>query len=817
MLRDLRVGIRLFSRHPVLAVAAVCSLALGIGANTAIFSVLNAVVLRPLPVTEPDRLVVVWETFADTATRPVAPANFVDWRRESRTFEGLAAMGGFSANLTGRGEPERLRAASVSGNFFTTLGVTAPLGRTLLPSDDEADATPVAVLGDGLWQRMFGGSPSAIGQSLVLDGRPHTIVGVLPPRFALPTLGDTDVWLSGDHGIPRSFPFPGDLREVRDSHFIGVIGRLAPGATRAAAQAELTGVMQRLAEAYPDTNSGLGVNVVPLHEASVGDVRPLVTLLQAAVVVMLVIGCANVANLLLGLGASRQAEMGMRVALGAGRARLVRQLVAEALVLAVPGGVAGLLLAVVGLEALVALAPAGLPRLADVAIDGTVLAFTTGVTLATALAFGLGPAIGATRGGSLITPGAARIVGAGGARRWQQVMTVGELALAQVLLVGAGLLLASFVAANRVDLGFTPEGRVAADLSLAADKYLQPLPGEAESFRVDTGPKRRLVDAVVARVSAAPGVRAVAASFTAPMSGGPNRGVSIDGDPEPAPGLDSSADFQLVSTGYFRALGVTLLSGRVFADTDGAAAPPVAIVNQAFVDRYLPGRDPLRQVIRFGGDRHHAIVGVVANARYRDVERQAEPTFYVPLAQNDERWPFLSFTAWTDGDAAALAPVLRRAIREADPGQPITRVRTYDEILGAALAPRRFNTLLVGLFALTALLLAGVGAYGVIAYAVASRTREMGVRAALGATPASLVGQVVLQGIALAAPALVLGTAGAFAVTRLMRTMLFGVSPGDPGTMLGVAAALAAVALLATVIPARRAAGADPVVALRDG
>jgi predicted permease len=410
-----------------------------------------------------------------------------------------------------------------------------------------------------------------------------------------------------------------------------------------------------------------------------------------------------------------------------------------------------------------------------------------------------------------------RVAGDRSVRRWHQVMAVGELAVAQVLLVGAGLLLASFLAVQRVELGFVPDGRIAADLSLAPDLYMQPRPGgPADEFRANTEPKRQLVASVLARLRATPGVRGVAAAFTAPLAGAPNRGFAIDDNPAHGGAQGPAADFQVITPDYFRTLGITLVRGRAFDDTDAADRPPVVIVNQAFVDRFLPGVDALGRTITFGGDRRHQIVGVVADARYRDVEQPADPTFYVPFEQNDERWPFLSFTAWTDGDAAALAPVFRAAMREADPNQPLSRVRTYDELLATALAPRRFNTLLVAVFALTALLLAAVGTFGVMAFSVASRTRELGVRAALGATPADLRRLVLGQGIWLSVVAVVLGVTLAWLATRGMASLLYGVEPGDPATFALVAAALTAVALVATWIPARGATRVDPIAALRE-
>jgi predicted permease len=816
MISDIRRGIRLFARRPGLTLAAAASLALGIGANTAIFSVLNAVVLKPLPFAGADRLVAVWETSADNPARWVAPANFLDWEREARAFSSLAAYDTFAANLTGRGEPERLRAAGASGDFFTTLGVQAAHGRALLPSDDEPGAERVAILTHGLWQRRFGGSTTAIGQTLLLDGRPHVVAGVLPERFRMPTVGEVEIWVNGDRGIPRSFPFPGDITTVRDSHILFVVGRLAGDATPERARAELAAIMSRLAERHPDTNAGLGATVVALHEQVVGSVRPLMALLQIAVGAMLLIACANVASLLLGQAASRHAELSTRMALGAGRWRLVRQMLLETLVLAVPSAGVALLLAVWGLDALVALAPAELPRAQEIRIDGAVLAFTAGVTLAATMVFGLGPAMRAAR--SALAPGAqaaTRTTGGRGIRNWHRAMAVSELALAQVLLAGAGLLLASFAAAQRVDLGFAPEGRTAADLSLPADRYLRPAANQdGSSFRIDATPKRALVEGVLERLRAAPGVRAAAAAFTAPMAGAPNRGVWIDGDPEPPPGLSNASDFQVVTPDYFRALGMTLVRGRGFTDADRADSPPVLVVNQAFVERYFAGREPIGRAVRFGGTARHEIVGIVNDARYRDVERPADPTFYVPLAQNDERWPFLSFTVWAD-DQTPVPALVRQAVRATDPNLPIARIRGYDEILRANLAPRRFNTWLVGIFAGVALLLAAVGTYGVLAYAVAARTREIGVRAALGASPRELVRLVMREGVIVTLAAAAIGVTGSLAAAGLLRGMLYAVGPRDPAVFLSVVGVLTVVGLLATWIPARRATLVDPTSALR--
>ncbi len=810
----------------MLSLAAIGSLALGIGANTAIFTILNGSVLRPLPYADPGNLMVVWETRADTPKRAVAPANFLDWRRETTAFSGspaeagtakagLAAFDDFTATLTGVGEAQRIHAVSASGNFFEVLGVQAQIGRALTPDDDRADAAKVAVLTDGLWHQLYGGSADALGKTMILNGMPHTIVGVLPRSFDMQMAAGGEVWMTGDRGIPRSFPFPGDLTANRDSHIIAVVGRLASGSTREHAQAQLTGVMSALSQRYPSTNAGLGASVVPLHEEIVGDVRPLVVLLQIAVAVLLLIACANVAHLLLGQAATRQAEISMRYALGADRSRIVRQLLVETLAIAVPGGIAGLAIAVAGVRALVLVAPRNLPRLAEITVDPTVLLFTLAMTLLTAIVFGLGPAMQTARtSANDLGRIGQRVAGHRGVRRGHQAIVVGELALAQALLVGAGLLLVSFVHATRIDLGFAQHDRVLAEMNLTPH-YIQPISSDGH---IDPSKKIRFINTVLDRVRSGPGVRAVAASSTAPLTGAPNRGMRIEGDPVLPPDQQPNADFQLITPDYFRALGITLVAGRAFSDGDRADTPPVLVVNQALVDKYFGGRNPIGRVILFGGSRRHEIVGVVANARYRTVEQPADPTFYLPLEQNDERWPFLALTVWTDGSTAATAgtsALVRSAVREADPQQPVSRLRTIEEILSGSLAERRFNTWIVMLFAATALLLAGIGTYGVMAFAVTSRTRELGVRTALGATPADLIRLVLGQGLLLTLIASGIGLVAAIGLTRYMASLLFNVAPRDPITFTLVAGVLALVAIAATLIPARRAMKVNPMEVLR--
>jgi len=815
VMRDLISGLRMLRRSPGLAAAAILSIGLGIGATTAIFGVVRHVLLRPLPFAAPDRLVVLWETAPDNPDRWIAPANFLDWQRDTgAVFADMAAYDSFSAAVSGNGEPERLRVASASGTFFALLGQPVREGRALTTDDDRPGAPCVAVLTDALRQRRFGDG-AALGASLVLDGRPCDVVGVLPAGFTFPLLPRAELWINGDRGVPRSFPFPGDITTVRDSHILYAIARLRDGVGPAAATAALQAVMDRLAVAHPDTNTGLGARAVPLHDAVVGDVRPVLWLLQATVVVLLLVACANVAHLLLGRATARQQEIAVRTALGAGRGRLVRQLLVEALALAIPGGVLGLVAASWGVDLLVTAAPEGMPRLADVAIDPLVVAFAAALTLTTTVLFGLAPALGLAGRDpqGLMAPGQ-RIAGRPAARWGHRALVVGELALAQVLVVGALLLTASLMAATRVDLGFATDGRLAAELSLARDRYLRPI-GPDDDGRVDATPKRQFVDAVLARLRSAPGVRGAAAAFTAPLSGAPNRGLRIEGAAEPARGQEPEADFQVVTADYFRTLGIAVLDGRAFTDADDERALPVAIVNETFARRYLAGGSPIGRAVRFGGNRRHVVVGVVADTRYRRVEQAADPTFYLPIGQNDERWPFLAFLTWSDGDAAAAAPLVRAAVRAADPAQPVSTIRTFDAIFAGALAGRRFTTWLVGLFGITAVLLAAIGAYGVMTAAVAARTRELGVRAALGATAGHLRRLVLGETAVLAGVASLVGLAIAGGGSGLVQALLYDIAPRDARVLAVAVGTVAAVALAAAWWPARRAARVNPIDALR--
>jgi len=805
LLADLKYGLRMIASTPRVTVAALLSLALGIGGTAAIFTVVNAIVLRPLPFSDPGRLVAIWETAPDNSRRWAAPANFLDWKRDAQSFAGIAAYDTYSVNLTGRERPERLRAASVSGNIWSLLGVQAERGRTFSEAQDAPGAEAAAVLSYSGWQRVFGGDSAVVGRTVTIDGQLHSVVGVLPQSFDF--FGpDLDIVVSADRAIPKSLPIPGDLTQVRDAHVINVVGRLRSGVSVEQAQAEMTTIMRRLEQTYPQTNSRLGARVVPLKEDMVAESRTALMLLLGAVGFLLLIACVNVANLLLARAVSRQREMGIRVSLGAGRARLIRQVLTETLLLGLIGGVMGIALARWGVDALLALAPEGLPRAAEIHVDGTTLLVTAILSLGTALLFGLVPALHATRPHphqAMQTDGA-RTSSTRAQRRMQQALVVSELTLAQVLLAGAALLLASFVKVQNVDLGFSADRLLAVELTTPLGKYKEP--------------ERKLAfnRAILEKLEALPGVRSAAATLTVPLRGAINRGVWLLDRPEPPPGQAPSIDFMIVSAAYFRTLGIPLIGGRTFGSQDTDTSPRVAVISQNMARRYWPQGNAIGQRVRFGGKKTAEIVGIVGDVRQRDPARAAEPLLYIPLEQDVEPWNFISFALRTDADPASLASAVRQAVLEVDRDQPVARIRTIDQIADTLNASRRFNTILLGIFSGVALLLAAVGTYGVMAYSVTRRTREIGVRMAVGARPADVLRMVLRQGFVLVAVAIGLGIAGSLITNRLLSAQLFEISATDPRTLAAGAAMLCAFALFACYIPARRAMKIEPIQALRE-
>jgi len=802
---DLKYAIRMMLAAPRVTAAALLSLALGIGATAAIFTVVNAIMLRPLRFVEPDRLVAVWETSPDNNRRWVAPANFLDWRRDARSFVQLAAYGWYSVNLTGRDRPERLRAASVSGNFFATLGVQPALGRTFADAEDAPGAPRVAMLTHGAWQRLFGGDGNALGRTLVLDGHPYTLVGILPKAFDF--LGpDVEIVTSADRGIPRVFGMvPGDSTQNRDVHLLYAVGRLHDGISIEQAQADMAAVMRRLEQAYPEMNKNLGARVVLLHEDMVAESRTALLLLLAAVGCLLLISCVNVANLLLARAVARQREMGVRVSLGAGRARLIRQVLTETALLGLIGGSIGIGIATWGVDALLALAPEGLPRATEIRVDWTTVIVAALLSVGTALLFGLVPALQATSPRLLHAAHAetARASESRAQRRMQRTLVVSELTVAQVLLAGAGLLIVSFLNVQRVDLGFNPERLLAIELTTPPGKYADP--------------DRKLAfnRAVLERLAALPGVRSAAATLTMPLRGAINRGLWLLDRPAPPPGQQLTIDFMIVSPGYFRTLGIPLIAGRGFSEQDTPESPRVATISQATARRYWPAGNALGQRVRFGGTEVE-VVGIVADVRQREPTRAPEPLLYIPLQQDRERWNLIMFAVRTDQDPASLASAARDAVRAVDPEQAVSRIRTIDEIADTLLAGRRFNTVLLSVFSAVALLLAAIGTYGVMAYSVTRRTREIGIRMAVGARPIDVLRMVLTQGARLVAVAVGLGLTGALVTNRLLAQQLFEVSATDPATLTAGAATLCAFALLACYVPARRAMKIEPLQALRE-
>lgn len=808
---DLRFGTRLLLKAPLTSVAAILSLALGIGGTTTMFSAVDAVLLRPLPFAEPQRLVLVSATSSlsrgGSSTRrggDLSPADFLDYRNNT-SFEGLASISRNPIRLTGDGPPEQAAAAQVSGNFFSVLGVTAIVGRTFAPADDAPGRPAQAVVSEALWERRYGRDAGLIGRTITVSDQPVEVVGVAPASFRFEE--PVDVWLLGDRGVPR-FTSLQNLAENRDVHILTVVGRLRPDVSLTEAQAELDVMAARLAQEYPSTNKGWGTAVDPLQSALVGHTGRMLMLLLAAVALMLLIASVNVANLMLVRTKAREVELAMRSALGASPARVIRQLLAESIVLAAFGGILGLALAVWGVNTLVQLAPEGLPRIEEIAVNARIAAFAAAVTIAVALGFGLWPAWRASR-----TPLAAAMQGsvrstAGHERRRSQLVLVSsELAIAQVLLVAAGLLVASFMRLTSLDPGFAPRDLVAVDVSLPGAKYR------------DAAARIRFHEEVLADVSATPGVRSVAMAMQAPMRPSITRGIWIEGRPAPAPGEVNVTSFMTVSEDYFETTGIRLLRGRPFSRDDTLRSPDVVIVNEAFVRQYFPGQDPIGKRIAYGArtDEHYwrTIVGLAADTR-EQLGQPAKATAYAPFRQGLDPFTFAAYLVKTSLPVATVGQTVQRAVSAVDPNQPVSRLRPVDADMHASIATQRFTTLIATVFAVLALVLAAVGTFGVMSHVVRSRTREIGVRMALGATRGAIVRLVLGEAARAVAASAVVGLAAAFWVGPFIEALLYDVRPGDPSTMALAALALTCVALLASYVPVRRMLAQNPLASLKN-
>lgn len=796
VVQDIRYAARILTRTPGFTVVAVLTLALGIGANTAIFTVVNALLLEPLPYASPDRLVMIWQDFrarGGPIDEWASPGNYVDWSREKSLFSDVAAINGWRPTLLGNAEAEPLAGEQVTHEYFSVLGVTPALGRGFVAGDDVPNAPRVAVISDGLWKRRFGGQRSVIGQVVNLSGEPHEIIGVLPPGFRPLVATDTgEIWRP--LRINRANP-------ARGSIIFRVVGRLADGLSLEQAQAAASALAGRLEAEYPESNTRVGFTVQPLHDRVTGHVKPGLVALLGAVTFVLLIACANLANLLLARGSSRSRELAVRLALGASRLRVVRQLLTESVLLAALGGIAGLLLGFWAVDALIAIAPADAPRVGKIGLDATVLAFTLAITLLTGLLSGVVPALHAASGDSAVSlkdGGRGNVASSG--RLLRRGLVVVEVALALVLLTGGGLLLQTFLKLQAADLGF--------DTTNVLVGLVNP-PGVGYDTRAKY---LAFYDEVLEKAQALPGVQQAALASVLPLSGDNDMNFEIEGRPRPASPADEPVTwYRLVSANYFDTLGMTIRGGRGFQPREAA---PVVVVNETMARKFFPGESALGRRIRFGEDGPwFTIVGIVGDARVRGAREAPRIETFIPY------WQLTEARMWvvvkTAGDPVLLTAPLKAAVSSIDRNVPVQNVTTLARIVGESLEGPRFFGLLASGFAALALVLAAVGIYGVMAYVVAQRTTEIGVRMALGATGREVFGLVVRDGLTLTGLGIALGVAGSLAVGSWLTSLLFGVSPGDPWTLAAMSLVLLLVAGAACVVPARRATRVDPMVALR--
>ena len=802
LLQDLRYAARILWKNPGFTAVAVIALALGIGANTAIFSVVNTVLLRPLPYKTPEQLVMVWEDASKHGYPQDTPAaaNFVDWRDQNSVFTGMAAIADMNFNLTGAGDPERLKGREVSANLFPLLGVDPQLGRVFDAAEDQPGAQRVALLSHRLWQRRFGGDQNIIGKVLTLNNEGYTVVGVMPARFQFPA-NDDELW------VPIAFT-PQEAAN-RNRHYLQVVARMKPGVTLEQAQSEMTTIGARLEQQYPQSNADLGVAVTSLHEYLVGDIKPALLVLLGAVGLVLLIACANVANLLLARAAIRQKEIALRVALGARRWRLLRQFLTESVLLSALGGVAGLVIAYAGLLLLRAFIPQNISQAREISLDLKVLGFTLGVSLLTGLIFGLAPAIQAMRfnqSETLKEGGRDSVTGRSG-KRLRGLLVTAEVAVSLVLLIGAGLLINSFLRLRNIDPGFDAGNLLTMKIELPEPKYAE--------FEKRTA----FYSDLVQRVQALAGVRSAAVTTNLPLyRQGNSISVRIEGRPDPPPGQELIVVTRVISPGYFDTMSIPLLAGRQLSDQDTENTPNAIVISETMAHRFWPGEDAVGKRISAGRVRTDAdwiqVVGVVKDVRQFELNAAPRPQMYLSYRQGGFFAPE-DLVVRTDVEPASLAATVRKTVWEIDKDQPVSDIRTMDEILAESIARQRFSMLLLGVFAGVALLLAAVGIYGVMSYSVAQQTHEIGIRMALGATTGAVLKMAVGYGLKLVVAGVVIGLIAAFALTRLMSTLLFGVTPTDPATFAIISLLLVVVAGVASYVPARRATKVDPLIALR--
>ncbi len=804
--QDVSFALRILWKSPGFTLVVIFALGLGIGANSAMFSVVDAVLLRPLPYPEPDRLVQIWMRFTGIGLPKdqnwISAPEFADLRDQNKTFSHIAAISGDSFNLKVGPTPERVDGAAVSAGFFALLGVRAEIGRMFLPDEDQPGHENVVVLSHGLWARRFGSDLAVVGKPLILNSGAYTVVGIAPAGFQFPA--KVELW------TPLAFSKEDLSPDRRGNHGYEVIARIKPGVSFEQARSDMQSLSKRIVEQnpqYPYERFQFRVLMNPLLDEMVGDIRTALWILMGAVGFVLLIACANVANLQLARASARTREIATRLALGASGARVIRQLLTESVILALLGSVAGVILARWGLNVLVRIGSISFPRIAGVGVDARVLAFTLLVALGTGILFGLAPALQATRvRPEALKEGGRGIVATTGSRRLRRILVVSEIALSLMLLVGAGLLMKSFFRLQEVDPGFRPDGVLTLRISLPENRYSQP------------AQIRTFVTELLDRSAKLPGVEVVGGVSSLPLSGSGSSGTTtVDSRSVPPEKATPEADWRVATPGYFRAMGIRLIRGRFFDERDTDTSPPVAIIDETMARTYWPGEDPVGKRIHRGGAQSSrpwsTIVGVVGHVRYRTLEAQSRVQLYWPYAQGP--WPYISLVVRTSLEPHSLAAAIQKEVLTIDPDQPISNVRTMPELLSESVARRKFSMLLLAVFAGVALLLAAIGIYGVISYMVTQRSHEMGIRMALGASRASILRLVLGQSLFLTLAGVLLGLAGSLLVSRLIASLLFNVTATDPATLAGVAVFLAAVAMAASFLPARKATKSDPMAILR--
>ncbi|MFN2507502.1 MAG: ABC transporter permease [Chthoniobacterales bacterium] len=804
MITDLKYALRMLLKAPGFTVIAVLTLALGIGANSAIFSVVDTVLLRPLAFPNPDQLVMIWGTDAKESNSKETDSfpDFYDYREQSKSFSAMAAYSGAGTVLTGTGEAQELRGVAANGDIFEVMGIKPVLGRAFTAEEAKAGQPYVVVIGHGLWKRAFASDPKIVGRQVNMASRSYTVLGVMPPGWKFPITAETSEFI-----MPLE-PLVADNVPRRGSHFLRLIGRLKPGISAKQAEAEMKPIAARLAQQYPDTNTDRGVLVTPLLEDVVGDVRPALLILLGAVALVLLIACANVANLLLARAAARSREIGIRTALGASRALIVRQLLAESLLLALLGGACGLLLAWWGIDLLGSFGPRDVPRLAEVRINPGVGAFTLGLAVLSTLVFGLVPALQVSRPNvsESLQQGSKGSTGGVHGTRMRAFLVVSQLSLSLLLLAGAGLLIKSFFNLRATNPGFEPSRLLVLDQVVPRSNYSEP------------GPQRRFFSELLPKLAALPGVEAVGSANPLPFSGNDNgSSFRIASEPERGPGTHPDAAHMMVTPGYFTTMKIPLRAGRNFEERDNENAAHVAIVSEAFVRRFVPNRNPIGERILLDqeqGSDPLEIVGVVGDTKQNEMGAEVIPTFYQPFAQAPGRRVWLTLRV-ANANLVGLEAAVRRVVHEQDPEVFVGKLTPMEKLIGENLAQPQFNMMLLGIFATVAMLLAAIGIYGVIAYSVAQRTREIGIRMALGAQRTQMLGMVLRQSMTVVLIGIVLGLAAALAATRLLASLLYGVGANDVLTYVAVVLLLSVAALLASYIPARRAMKVDPMIALR--